>query len=337
MELNKVDAKKVYLVTGAAGFIGSYIAGYLLRQGCKVIGYDNLNDYYDISLKQERLDTLKKYRGFVFCQNDLTDEAALNDVFVKNKIDIVIHLAAQAGVRYSLENPRAYISSNVVGTFNVLECCKEHTVQHLLFASSSSVYGGNEKVPFSTKDMTDCPVSLYAATKKCDELIAYTYSHLYNLPITGMRFFTVYGPCGRPDMAYFSFADRIFSGKPLRVYNHGDMYRDFTYIDDVVESIIRLINNSRALKKTEKPFHVYNIGNQKPEKLMDFIQTLEECLGKKAVKEYCGMQPGDVYKTYADVGDLVEDVAFRPTITIQEGLKRFARWYQDYMGRKHSV
>lgn len=335
MNLRKIAIDKTYLITGAAGFIGAHVAKYLLKLGCSVVGYDNLNDYYDVSLKLERLKRLNEYQQFSFYKSDLADNAALERVFSNHKIDVVIHLAAQAGVRYSLENPRAYINSNIVGTFNVLELCKNYKVQHLLFASSSSVYGGNDKVPYSVDDKTDCPVSLYAATKKCDELIAYTYSHLHKLPITGMRFFTVYGPYGRPDMAYFSFTNHIFADKAIKIYNRGDMYRDFTYIDDVVESIIRLIDNSRALKKANNSFHVYNIGNHKPEKLMDFIQTLEKCLSKEAIKEYYDMQPGDVYKTYAEVSDLIEDVDFRPNTSLEEGLSRFAKWYQEYYTDKN--
>ncbi|MGQ0451881.1 NAD-dependent epimerase/dehydratase family protein, partial [Bacillus sp. SS-TM] len=289
-----------------------------LEMGCKVIGYDNLNDYYEVSLKERRLNILSQYEKFTFHKADLTDKEYLEQLFAENEINIVINLAAQAGVRYSIENPDAYIQSNVVGFLNILEMCRHHKVEHLLYASSSSVYGANKKIPFSTEDQVDNPVSLYAATKKSNELMAHTYSHLYNVPTTGLRFFTVYGPYGRPDMAYFSFTKAITEGKSIKVFNEGDMYRDFTYIDDIVDGIIKLLENSPVLNNKELPYKVYNIGNNKPVKLLDFIQAIESAVGKKAVKEYYPMQPGDVYQTYADVSDLINDVGFKPDTPIQQ-------------------
>ncbi|ONG87944.1 NAD-dependent epimerase [Bacillus cereus] len=331
MNLKHVDPKKTYLVTGAAGFIGMHLSKQLLEMDCKVIGYDNLNDYYEVSLKERRLNILNQYEKFIFHKADLTDKEYLEQLFAENDINIVINLAAQAGVRYSIENPDAYIQSNVVGFLNILEMCRHHKVEHLLYASSSSVYGANKKIPFSTEDQVDNPVSLYAATKKSNELMAHTYSHLYNVPTTGLRFFTVYGPYGRPDMAYFSFTKAITEGKPIKVFNEGDMYRDFTYIDDIVDGIIKLLENSPVLNNKELPYKVYNIGNNKPVKLLDFIQAIESAVGKKAIKEYYPMQPGDVYQTYADVSDLINDVGFKPDTPIQEGINKFVKWYSQQL------
>ncbi|GAB6420543.1 NAD-dependent epimerase [Bacillus luti] len=328
MNLKPVDNKKTYLITGAAGFIGMHLSKQLLEMGCKVIGYDNLNDYYEVSLKERRLNILNQYEKFIFHKADLTDKEYLEKLFVENEINIVINLAAQAGVRYSIENPDAYIQSNIVGFLNILEMCRHHKVEHLLYASSSSVYGANKKIPFSTEDQVDNPVSLYAATKKSNELMAHTYSHLYNVPTTGLRFFTVYGPYGRPDMAYFSFTKAITEGKSIKVFNEGDMYRDFTYIDDIVDGIIKLLENSPVLNNKELPYKVYNIGNNKPVKLLDFIQAIESAVGKEAVKEYYPMQPGDVYQTYADVSDLINDVGFKPDTPIQEGINKFVDWFK---------
>ncbi|MDF9844049.1 MULTISPECIES: NAD-dependent epimerase [unclassified Paenibacillus] len=333
MHLKPVDHTKTYLITGAAGFIGMHLSLKLLQFGCKVIGFDNINDYYDVNLKNERLNLLQKYDNFVFHKADLVDKEYLNQMFTDTRIDIVINLAAQAGVRYSLENPDTYIQSNIVGFLNILEMCRHHNVDHLVYASSSSVYGANEKIPFSTDDMVDRPVSLYAATKKSSELMAHTYSHLFCIPTTGLRFFTVYGPYGRPDMAYFSFTKAIVEGKPIKIFNNGDMYRDFTYIDDIVDGIIRLIPNSPALNNVP-PYKIYNIGNNQPEKLMDFIQAIESAVGKEAIKEYYPMQPGDVYRTYADVDDLIRDVGFKPETSIFLGISKFVNWYNKYRSVK---
>lgn len=329
MILNPVDITKTYLITGAAGFIGMHLSQKLLELGCRVIGLDNINDYYDINLKHSRLDILSKYDSFVFHKADLVDKVYLERLFTEYKIDIVVNLAAQAGVRYSLDNPDTYIQSNIVGFLNILEMCRHHQIEHLLYASSSSVYGANKKIPFSTEDMVDQPVSLYAATKKSSELMAHTYSHLFAIPTTGLRFFTVYGPYGRPDMAYFSFTKAIMEGKSIKVFNKGNMFRDFTYIDDITDGIIRLIPNSPALIKVP-PYKIYNIGNNKPEKLMDFIEAIENAVGKEAIKEYYPMQPGDVYQTYADITDLINDVGFKPDTPIQEGINKFMRWYKTY-------
>ncbi len=335
MQLKPVDNKKIYLVTGAVGFIGMHLSNKLLELGCTVIGLDNLNDYYDVQLKYARLDVLNKHDKFKFYKIDIADKDSLRAFFNENSIDIVINIAAQAGVRYSIENPDVYIQSNIVGFFNILENCRHHHVKHLLYASSSSVYGANKKVPFATEDRVDNPVSLYAATKKSNELMAYTYSHLYKIPATGLRFFTVYGPYGRPDMAYFSFTKAIMEDKPIRVFNNGDMYRDFTYIDDVVSGILPLIENSPALSMESVPYKIYNIGNNKPEKLFDFIAAIEKVVGKNALKEFCPMQPGDVYQTYADVTDLMEDVGFRPNTPIAEGISRFVSWYKEFYSGKN--
>lgn len=329
-DYQELQKDKKVLVTGAAGFIGFHLSQLLLEKGIKVIGYDNINDYYDIGLKYTRLNILKKYDTFEFVQGDLTDMDALGKVFKVYHPDIVVNLAAQAGVRYSIEKPLVYMQSNIMGFFNILECCRNYPVMHLLYASSSSVYGGNTKIPFSTSDNVDKPVSLYAATKKSNELMAHAYCKLYNISCTGLRFFTVYGPLGRPDMAYFSFSQKIMKGEPIKVFNNGDLYRDFTYIDDIVEAISRMLMNPPLLNEEGIPYKIYNIGNNKPEKLMDFIQTLENVLGKEAVKEYYPMQPGDVYQTYADITDLEKDFEFRPRSTIAEGLGKFAIWFKEY-------
>ena len=321
---------KTYLVTGAAGFIGFFLSKALLDKGEQVIGLDNLNDYYEVSLKESRLAVLKKYENFQFYRADLADKEAVFAIFKQHLPAVVVNLAAQAGVRYSIENPDAYISSNIEGFFHILEACRHYPVEHLVFASSSSVYGGNKKVPFSTEDQVDKPVSLYAATKKSNELMAYAYSKLYGIPLTGLRFFTVYGPMGRPDMAYFKFAQKIMAGEPIQIYNHGDMRRDFTYIDDIVAGIEKILCHPPGKDENGAAYKIYNIGNNKPEKLMDYISVLERCLGKEAKKEFLPMQPGDVYETYADVTDLMRDFDFKPSTTIEEGLSRFAEWFLDY-------
>ena len=324
------DPSKKVLVTGAAGFIGFHLAKRLLSLGASVCGIDNLNDYYDVSLKEARLAILEKEPAFTFVRGDLADEAAVTKIFEDFRLDIVVNLAAQAGVRYSIDNPRSYIQSNIVGFFNILEACRHYPVEHLLYASSSSVYGNQEKTPFATTDNVDHPISLYAATKKSDELMAYTYSHLYGIPATGLRFFTVYGPWGRPDMAYFKFTNKIVRGEPIQIYNHGDMLRDFTYVDDIVRGVENMLCNPPKANEFGDRYKVYNIGNNKPEKLMDFIETLEKAIGREAKKEYLPMQPGDVYQTYADVTDLIRDFDFKPSTSIAEGLGRFAEWYKDY-------
>lgn len=324
------DTSKKILITGAAGFIGFHLAKRLLDLGTTVLGLDNLNDYYDVSLKESRLHILKDYPSFTFIKGDLSDADTVNEQFETFQPDIVVNLAAQAGVRYSIDHPRSYIDSNIIGFFNILEACRHHTVEHLLFASSSSVYGNQQKTPFSTSDNVDHPISLYAATKKSDELMAYTYSHLYGIPATGLRFFTVYGPYGRPDMAYFKFANKIRKGEPIQIYNHGDMYRDFTYVDDIVTGIEHMLCNPPKANELGDLYKVYNIGNHKPEQLMHFIEVLEQALGQKAEKEYLPMQPGDVYQTYADVTDLQKDFDFKPETTIEEGLGKFAVWYKKY-------
>ena len=321
---------KTYLVTGAAGFIGFFLSKALLDKGEQVIGLDNLNDYYEVSLKESRLAVLKKYENFQFYRADLADKEAVFAIFKQHLPAVVVNLAAQAGVRYSIENPDAYISSNIEGFFHILEACRHYPVEHLVFASSSSVYGGNKKVPFSTEDQVDKPVSLYAATKKSNELMAYAYSKLYGIPLTGLRFFTVYGPMGRPDMAYYKFAKKIMAGEPIQIYNHGDMRRDFTYIDDIVAGIEKILCHPPGKDENGAAYKIYNIGNNKPEKLMDYISVLERCLGKEAKKEFLPMQPGDVYETYADVTDLMHDFDFKPSTTIEEGLSRFAEWFLDY-------
>lgn len=328
--MKPLDPSKRYLITGGAGFIGYYLSKSLLEKGAEVTGFDNLNDYYEVSLKEDRLAVLKEYPKYRFVKADLADQDAVFTLFEDFKPQIVINLAAQAGVRYSIDNPDAYIQSNIVGFFHVLEACRHYPVEHLVFASSSSVYGGNKKVPFSTRDQVDKPVSLYAATKKSNELMAYAYSKLYGIPLTGLRFFTVYGPMGRPDMAYFKFAKKIVAGEPIQIYNNGDMLRDFTYIDDIIEGVEDILCNPPESDENGAAYKIYNIGNNKPEKLMDYIAVLEKCLGREAKKEYLPMQPGDVYETYADVQDLMEDYGFKPSTTIEEGLSRFAKWFLAY-------
>lgn len=329
---------KTILVTGAAGFIGYHLSKRLLDEGIKVIGIDNLNDYYDVKLKQARLDLIKYNPQFNFYKIDIQNRELLEKVFKSNKIDYVINLAAQAGVRYSIENPDVYIDSNIIGFYNILELCRHYPVKHLIFASSSSVYKANKKIPFEETDFVDNPVSLYAATKKSNELMAYTYSHLYNIPTTGLRFFTVYGPMGRPDMAYFSFTDKFFKGEPIKIFNNGDfendLYRDFTYIDDIVEGIVRVID---LPPKEGKPmYRIFNIGNNKPEKLMYFINTLEECLsislGKKIefIKEYEPIKPGDVKATYASTERLEKYVGYKPSTDLKNGLQKFTDWFVLY-------
>ncbi len=328
--MNTLDISKKYLITGGAGFIGFYLSKALLDAGAEVTGLDNLNDYYEVSLKEKRLSVLKEYPNYRFIKADLADKKAVFELFEEYRPQIVVNLAAQAGVRYSIDNPDAYIQSNIVGFFHILEACRKYPVEHLVFASSSSVYGGNKKVPFSTEDQVDKPVSLYAATKKSNELMAYSYSKLYGIPLTGLRFFTVYGPMGRPDMAYYKFAKKIMAGEPIQIYNHGDMMRDFTYIDDIVTGVKNILCNPPKQDENGAAYKIYNIGNNKPEKLMDYIATLEKCLGREAQKEYLPMQPGDVYETYADVQELIDDFGFKPSTTIEEGLERFAQWFLEY-------
>ena len=325
--------KKVF-ITGAAGFIGYHLAKRILAQGGSVAGLDNMNAYYDVQLKRDRLAQLKLYPGFTFTEGDLADQAAVEKIFTDFQPDIVVNLGAQAGVRYSIDHPREYIDSNVIGFFNILEGCRHHKVDHLLFASSSSVYGNQQKTPFSTTDNVDHPISLYAATKKSDELMAYTYSHLYRIPATGLRFFTVYGPFGRPDMAYFKFTNKIMKGEPITIFNHGDMYRDFTFVDDIVEGIMHMLCVPPENNELGDPYKIYNIGNNKPEKLMVFIDTLEKVLGREAKKEFLPMQPGDVYQTYADVSELEKDFGFKPATSIEKGLQKFADWYKAYYNKK---
>jgi len=319
------------LLTGAAGFIGYHVVKRLLGLGYDVVGCDNFNDYYEVSLKEARLSELMSLNGFSFVKVDILDGAAIDELFQRYKPDVVINLAAQVGVRYSLDNPHVYAQSNLVGFINILECCRHYDVEHLLYASSSSVYGANDKLPFSIDDRVDNPISLYAATKKSNELMAYTYSHLFGLPTTGMRFFTVYGPWGRPDMAPMFFLDAIYKSKPIKVFNNGEMMRDFTYVDDVSQAVISLIDKSAALRGTP-PYHIYNIGNNKPEKLLDFIELLEKYSGKSAVKEYLPMQPGDVPTTFADIDELIRDTGFSPTTSLEAGLKKFCEWFRDYYG-----
>jgi UDP-glucuronate 4-epimerase len=329
------------LVTGAAGFIGFHLTKALLARGYQVIGVDNLNDYYDCQLKKDRLTILEKESNFQFYQVDIANQASFHSIFKNHAIQIVINLAAQAGVRYSMKNPHSYVSSNLVGFANVLEACRNYQVKHLIYASSSSVYGTNTKVPFSTKDSVDHPVSLYAATKKANELMAHSYSHLFDIPTTGLRFFTVYGPWGRPDMAYYTFTKNIIEGKPVKVFNHGEMSRDFTFIDDIVEGVLHLLHsppkrNIHYDREHPEPsssyssYKIYNIGNHHPVKLLDFIQMLEEIIGKKAQIELLPMQPGDVKETYAEMADLQKDFGFSPRTSLKDGLSHFVNWYKQY-------
>lgn len=315
------------LITGAAGFIGFHLVKRLCLEGHQVYGIDSLNTYYDVRLKQARLNQLNAEKHFYFELLNVADKEGLTRYFATHHFDIVIHLAAQAGVRYSLENPQAYIESNLVGFANILECCRHHHIQHLLFASSSSVYGNNKKVPFNEKDYVDHPVSLYAATKKSNELMAHSYAHLYQLPCTGLRFFTVYGPWGRPDMAYFKFVKNILENKPIDVYNHGDLSRDFTYIDDIIAGILLLIENPSS---NSPPYALYNIGNGQPEQLMDFIHTIEQALGKKAMLNFLPMQAGDVTQTYADITQLTTHFHYQSQTPIAEGIKQFVSWYLSF-------
>jgi len=329
------------LVTGAAGFIGSTLSHRLLARGDEVVGLDNLNDYYDVNLKLARLERLTSHSNFKLVRGDLEDRAFMEGVFAKERPKKVVNLAAQAGVRYSLENPHAYIDANIVGFMNVLEGCRHHEVEHLVYASSSSVYGANTNMPFSVHNNVDHPVSLYAATKKANELMAHTYSHLYRMPTTGLRFFTVYGPWGRPDMALFLFTKNILAGKPIQVFNYGNHRRDFTYIDDIVEGVIRTLDHVAPENAqwdgampdpatSKAPYRIYNIGSNKPIELMRYIELLENALGKKAEKELLPLQLGDVPDTYADVDALVEDVDYRPSTPIEEGIENFVRWYRAF-------
>jgi len=334
-EFVKYNGKEKILVTGAAGFIGFHLSKRILELGGTVIGFDNINDYYDTKLKYARLEILEKYEKFTFIKGDLADKEAVDSLFLTYQPEIVVNLAAQAGVRYSIDNPKAYIDSNIVGFFNIIEACRHNPVKHLLFASSSSVYGNQKKTPFSTDDNVDHPISLYAATKKSNELMGFTYSHLYKIPSTGLRFFTVYGPYGRPDMAYFGFTNKIMSGEKIKIFNNGDMYRDFTYVDDIVTGIMNMLLNPPKPDENGDMFKVYNIGNNNPEKLMYFIETLEKAIGRTAEKEYLPMQPGDVYQTYADVSELQKDFDFKPSTSIEEGLSRFAKWYFDFYNCKN--
>ncbi|HST79658.1 MAG TPA: NAD-dependent epimerase [Verrucomicrobiae bacterium] len=322
------------LVTGAAGFIGMHVAQQLLDAGHSVVGVDNLSSYYDVGLKRDRLEILQRYSNFRFGLLDLAETSKVNELFAALKFERVIHLAAQAGVRYSLQNPHAYIQSNIVAFTNILEACRHMPVNHLVYASSSSVYGSNTKLPFSVQDNVDHPVSLYAATKKSNELMAHAYSHLYALPATGLRFFTVYGPWGRPDMAVYSFTRAILEGKPIDVFNHGKMQRDFTYIDDIVTGILQVADrpplSASGKDGSRAPHRIYNIGNHKPVELMKLIEILEECLGGKAIKNMLPLQAGDVHATFADVDDLMRDTGFRPSTPIEEGIASFVQWYRSY-------
>ena len=340
---------KTILITGAAGFIGYYLADRICAESpnAKVIGYDSVNDYYDTSLKEYRLKQLKQFSNFTFIKGNLTDKELIDKLFEEHHFNIVVNLAAQAGVRYSIDHPDAYIESNVIGFYNILEACRNYPVEHLVYASSSSVYGGNTKIPFSTDDKVDNPVSLYAATKKSNELFAHCYSKLYNIPTTGLRFFTVYGPAGRPDMAYFGFTDKLIKGETIKIFNYGNCKRDFTYVGDIVEGVMRVI--AKAPKKKDgkdglpiPPYAVYNIGNSNPENLLDFVQILQEELIRAKVlpedydfeahKELVPMQPGDVPVTYADTTPLERDFGFKPHTPLREGLRKFAEWYKEYYG-----
>lgn len=328
------------LVTGAAGFIGFHVSQALIARGDTVIGIDNLNDYYDVRLKEARLAAIQSHQNaadFHFIKADVADMQSLQNVFDTHKPERVVHLAAQAGVRYSIQNPNAYVQSNLVGFANILEACRHHHIEHLVYASSSSVYGGNTKLPFSEQDNVDHPVSLYAATKKSNELMAHTYSHLYQLPTTGLRFFTVYGPWGRPDMSPFLFASAILAGKSIQVFNHGDMMRDFTYIDDIVEGVVRVLDKPAVAEHPDgdgiaakAPYRIFNIGNSQPEKLMDFIGELETALGKIAVKEFLPMQAGDVKATFADTSALEAWVGFKPATSLRQGVNNFTQWYTAF-------
>lgn len=346
-------SKKTLLITGAAGFIGSFLSKRLMEEfpTAKVIGIDSITDYYDIRLKEERLKMLDSAaacaadkNSFTFIKGDIADKVFLDRIFEQYKPSIVVNLAAQAGVRYSITNPESYIHSNIIGFYNILEACRStmesaNPVKHLVYASSSSVYGSNKKVPYSTEDKVDNPVSLYAATKKSNELFAHAYSKLYKIPSTGLRFFTVYGPMGRPDMAYFKFTNKLVKGEPIQIYNMGDMYRDFTFVDDIVTGIINVMQKTPAETEDGAPYKVYNIGNNHPESLMSFVNILEKCLMQEGIisepgkKELLPMQPGDVYQTYADVTELEKDFGFKPSTTLEQGLSAFAKWYKTYYNR----
>lgn len=337
-------SNKTILVTGVAGFIGSFLCKRLLEtvDGVKIIGLDSITNYYDVSLKDERLVLLKSLnKNFSFIKGDIANKEIVDFIFKNYKSSIVVNLAAQAGVRYSITNPDSYIKSNMIGFYNILEACRatetsDNPIEHLVYASSSSVYGSNKKVPYSTEDKVDNPVSLYAATKKSNELFAYAYSKLYKIPSTGLRFFTVYGPLGRPDMAYFKFTNKLVKGEPIQIYNMGDMYRDFTFVDDIVTGIVNVMQKTPVETEDGAPYKVYNIGNNKPSSLMKFVEILENCLIKEGVisepgkKELLPMQPGDVYQTYADVTELEHDFGFKPSTTLEEGLGKFAVWYKTY-------
>jgi UDP-glucuronate 4-epimerase len=329
------------LVTGSAGFIGSALSLRLLERGDEVIGIDCLNDYYDVALKEARLERTAAHTGFTELRVSIDDRDVMADIFRTHRPQRVVNLAAQAGVRYSLENPLAYVDTNLLGFANILEGCRHNDVEHLVYASSSSVYGSNTNMPFSVHDNVDHPVSLYAASKKANELMAHTYSHLYRIPTTGLRFFTVYGPWGRPDMAYFKFTQNILAGKPIDVFNNGNHQRDFTYIDDIVEGVVRVLDklpepnpewsgDAPDSATSTAPYRLYNIGNNNPVELMHYIEVLEDCLGKKAVKNMLPMQPGDVQATYADVSELVKAIDYKPAMSVEEGMSRFVDWYMDY-------
>lgn len=344
----KVELKnKTILVTGSAGFIGFYLSKRLLEEmeNAKVVGFDNVNDYYDVSLKEWRLGQLSRYDNFTFIKGNLSNKELLKKIFEKYKPDIVVNLAAQAGVRYSIDHPDIYIESNIIGFYNILESCRNNPVEHLIFASSSSVYGGNKKIPFSVDDKVENPVSLYAATKKSNELLAHSYSKLYNIPTTGLRFFTVYGPAGRPDMAYFDFTNKLINGEKIKIFNYGNCKRDFTYIDDIIEGIVRVMQRAPQKEQGEDglpipPYSLYNIGNSKPESLLEFVQILQEELIKAEVlpknfdfknhKELVAMQPGDVPVTYADTTPLENDFKFKPSTSLRDGLRKFAKWYKEF-------
>lgn len=330
------------LVTGAAGFIGYYLSLRLLEEGKTVVGLDNLNDYYDVRLKETRLNSLQEKSGFSFIKGDIADKETVEQVFQEYQPSVVVNLAAQAGVRYSITNPEAYISSNIVGFFNILEACRYHKVEHLVYASSSSVYGTNEKIPYSTEDKADCPVSLYAATKKSNELMAHSYSKLYGIPVTGLRFFTVYGPMGRPDMAYFGFTDKLVKGETIQIFNYGNCKRDFTYVDDIVTGVVNVMKKPPSENQDGVRCKVYNIGNNHPENLLEFVTILQQELVSAGVlpkdydfeshKELVPMQQGDVEVTYADVEDLIRDFDFKPSTSLRTGLRNFAKWYKEYYG-----
>ena len=346
--MNKINLQnKNIFITGTSGFIGYYLAKRVLTEveGVKVIGLDNMNDYYDVRLKEARLKDLEQYSNYTFIKGDLADRELINKIFEEYKPSVVVNLAAQAGVRYSITNPDAYINSNIIGFYNILEACRYNPVEHLVYASSSSVYGGNTKVPFSTEDKVDNPVSLYAATKKSNELLAHSYSKLYNIPSTGLRFFTVYGPAGRPDMAYFGFTNKLIKGETIKIFNYGNCKRDFTYVDDIVEGILRVMQGAPEKKNGEDglpipPYAVYNIGNSNPENLLDFVTILQEELVRACVlpqdydfeahKELVPMQPGDVPVTYADTTPLERDYGFKPNTSLREGLRKFAEWYKEF-------